>query len=497
MKLRQYAFLLLCALPFAACLKDKGNNDIKELNTFYVDTAGLQTSFEARQSLANLKVEPKVVYSGDTANLTYLWRLYATTSTYDTLSNARNLDAPVSLKSGTYPLELIVTEKTTGLRAFMQYSVQVLAAIPSGWMVAYEKDGNTDVDLIRATDFIANLVKDTMINQAYSRSNEGPMPGTPLNITYLSTSASYLFTTKDAGGLQNTDFRKVMTYPQLFVGETDPPYQFTSFHTGTYSQGMYINGKHAYWGSGGVMLGKLLTPDNTDNYEAAPFMVFMYARNGLFYDQQGMRFLFANQWSGTSSAFTNANAGARFNLNNMGKKLLHLERGFMQGLNNDPYKYAFFKDVSGNGRYLYVFNSQAPATPDVAALDISNVPDILDAKFYAISNKGPAIFYTTASKVYSFTYDYITNTYATPVAGFTAPAGEVITACTMFKSHLGNSAQTVYDSKLLFVATWNEATKTGKVHLFAINEVSGAVTPQPLKTWNVGGKVGSMGYKNA
>jgi hypothetical protein len=231
------------------------------------------------------------------------------------------------------------------------------------------------------------------------------------------------------------------------------------------------------------------------NYEAAPQVVFMANRNCLYYDQKGMRFLINEMFTNTSSAFANAGNAARFNLNNIGKKLIHMERGFMQGASSDPYKYAFFIEPDGSKRYLYIMDVQNAAAPDKAMLDISTAPEISDARFYAVSNKGPAVFYTTSSTIYNFTFDYVNNTYTPPVAGYRAPAGETITAFQMFKSHMADYNQVAFDSKFLLVATWNEIAKVGKLYLLSVNETSGAITPTPQKEWTVDGKVGAMSYK--
>lgn len=495
----KYILVIFLFSTLSACLKDTGNYTYKDLRTFYIDTAGMPISYTLMAGSAVADIAPKVVYDGDTANLSFLWRLYNTPTTYDTLSDARVLNARILVSEGTYPLEFIVTEKGTGLRAFMRYSIVISTAlaVPSGWMVAYERNDSTDVDLIRATNFISNVTRDTVYRNIYSRANNGPMAGLPKSIAYLSSSAgtTYLFTTKDAGAVSNNNFKRLLTFSQMFAGNSDPVYDFKGFNQGTASQGICVNGKWAYWGNTGYMVGKIVLPDGTDHYQAAPQVVYLGTKAGLLYDQQGMRFLCCNQISSTSTTFDKpTSTAARFGLDSIGKQLIHLERGYGTGTSSDPNKYGIFKDVTGDNRYLYVIDPLNTSRPDKALIDISTAPDILNAKFYTFSNLGPAAYYATATAVYSFTFNTDNNNYTTPAVGFTAPAGETISTVSLFKAYL-SSATGAYDSRLLLVGTWNETEKTGKVYLLKANETSGVIEATPLKVWNVAGKPGAMFYK--
>ena len=109
----------------------------------------------------------------------------------------------------------------------------------------------------------------------------------------------------------------------------------------------------------------------------------------------------------------NANPTARFNLNNIGKQVLFLDRGYGTD-GTDKYKYGFFKDVTGNGRYLYVIDTYTPLTPDIGVVDISTAPNILNAKFFATGYLGPVIFYATTTTVYYAQYG--SNAISIPVA---------------------------------------------------------------------------------
>ncbi len=493
MRMSKYMVMLAITVLFAACLKDEGNYDYIKLPDFRIDTVGQQTLFEVQQSLTPLVIHPKLVFDGDEADLTYLWRLYGGENKFDTLSFERVLNAPISRPAGvTYTVELQVTKKSNNLSTLMRYQVSVVSALSSGWLVAYEKDGGTDVDVIRAPEFISG-VRDTVIRNVFSKANGSALPGTPVSVLYLSTTLSYLYTSETGVKLQNTDFQKVQNFNQIFVGSVPQTIKPEGFWPGTFYRGALINDGDVYWMDSDVLIARVIVDDK--GYEAAPFVYYNYAKFGGFYDQLNMRFLTIEQYSSQAGKYANAASSARFNLNNIGKKLLFIERGF-GATSNDPHKYAFFKDVTGNGRYLYVISTSTPANPDIAAINISAAPNISDARFYAVGNLGPCAFYATSGTVYNFIIDYSGNTISSPVAGFKAPAGEEITCMKLFKgqgttSGVG-SINTANESKFMYVATWNGSE--ARVYLLGVNVTSGELT-SPLKTWAVGGKVGDMNYK--
>lgn len=500
MKSTKHIILSLAVLLLlGACYKDKGNYDYKEVPALYVDTAGTQTRFEVFQSQGKVTIDPKLVYEGDAARLSHQWRLYVSSGVFDTLSRSRQIDVTIARPPGTYTLEYEAVD-SSGRKALMQYTVVVVPPVPSGWMVAYETAGGTDVDVIRAPEFLAG-VRDTVMRNVYSERNGAPLPGKPVSIYYLTTAFTHLYTTQGGEKLQNTDFGFVQNYKQLFLlGNPPAPPAPQNFSPGTFNQGMLVDNGSVYWSAENMYVGKVSI--DARGYEAAPFVYYQYAKQGGFYDQLNKRFIMVEQQTSQASLYANANAAARFNLNNIGKHLVFIERGFGENPSPapDPYKYAVFKDVSGNGRWLYVINTQQPSTPDVAAVDITTAPDIQDAQFFAVSNLGPAMLYGTTQKVYNFQVNWTNNAISVPALAFQAPAGEEITCMTMLKG-LGNfgtgSVIADIDSRFLYIATWDATAGTGKVYLYAANITSGQLSAAPLRVWPVAGRVGAMGYKRS
>lgn len=480
-----------CVLTVSSCLKDEGNYNYVTLPDFYIDTIGQQTSFEIRQSVETLTIDPTVVVDVPDTDLVYQWRLYGGGGTIDTLGTEKVLDTFVGRAPGTYTAELQVTKRSIGLSALMRYQVIVVAPVPSGWMVAYEKDGGTDVDLIRAPEFISG-VQDNVLRNVYSTTNGAVLPGSPVSVLYISSSISYVFTTVGGVKVQNTDFATAQDFNQLFIGNPPSIVRPEAFWLGSFNRGTLVNNGSVYWFDSDVIVGEISI--DSRGYEAAPYIYAQLGQYGGFYDQRNMRFAIIQQQTSQAGLYADANSTAQFNLNNIGKELLFIERGFGQ-TNNDPHKYAFFKDVSGPGRYFYGINTATPATPDIVAVDISSAPDILDAKFYGVGNLGPCAFYGTEDKVYNFQIDYSDNSISTPTVGFQATAGEEITCMKLFKGQgtFGVGAITgANESRLMYVATWNGSE--GKVYLLNVNVTSGELSA-PVKSWTVGGKVLDMSYK--
>lgn len=498
----KYLFLFLtAALLLNACYKDKGNYNYIQLPNFYVDTAGTTTSFSVIQNINNISITPKIVYGGNVTELKGQWRLYIANGVFDTLSRNLKIDTVTNRAPGSYTLEFEATAPN-GLKALMQYSITVLppGAVLAGWMVAYERNGGTDVDVIRAQNFMtATVAQDTVYRNVYSSRN-GLLPGKPVAIYYTSAALTHIYTTETGTSVQNADFRRAQEFWQLFAGTSPETYKPEGFSPGSFNGAILVNNSKILWSDALTYVGEV-TPDAL-GYEAAPFAYVHFGQQCGFFDKKNRRFLFLQQQTSVFSTFQNADPAARFNLNNIGKDILWIERGFGQNTpgNADVYKYAFLKDITGNGRHLYVINTQQPSgRPDVAAVDISSAPEITAAKFYAASNLGPACFYGTGKTLYYFQVNTSANTISTPVTGFTAPAGEEIT-CVKLQKGIGTFGVSSVvaggiDSKYMFIATWNEQAKTGKIYLYEVNVTSGQLSSLPLRVWDIAGKVGDMWYK--
>ncbi|TDQ06314.1 PKD-like family lipoprotein [Pedobacter metabolipauper] len=495
-----YIFLLLATL--AACKKDNGNYDYKELPDFYIDTVGVQKTFETPQSIGTVVITPKVVYNGSESNLEYLWRVYGTTA--DTLSREKEFRSVIANNPGTYTAELQVKEKTTGIRALMRYTIIVNSPRPYGWLVAYETQagGSTDVALIRSTEIVKTITTDVVMRNIYSEVNGGPLAGTPVSIVsnVSSPAADMLFTSQTAVRLNRPDYKKLQDFNQLFVAGAPTPKPEAVMEVPFFGNHL-INDGEVYWQYSGLFIGKISV--DTKGYKAAPFGYAIYGKNGGFYDMLNRRFIYMEQQLSQAATYASPKAGstARFNLGNIGKDLVYVGIGFGQNgvsSNPDTYKYAFFEDIDKSKRWFYGINFTLPDQPDLCMVDISAMPNIFNAKYFELGTLGSVAFYANDQILYNFTYNNATNTASTPSVAFTAPAGEVITSIKLLKQPgSGYTGTESKSNRIMYVATWNAATKNGKVYLLDANPTSGSLMATPLKVYDGFGKIKEMCLKPA
>ena len=493
-----FALLIGVGLMVSSCLKDKGNYTYTNLPDFYIDTVGQQTSFQAYQNQGTVNINPKVVYAGDTANLTYRYTLYASSGAIDTLGTTKNLSKTITRAPGTYTIELEATEKTSGVKAFMRYGLVVLPPVAPGMMVLYEKNnspGNSEIDVISSPAFTTSTpaAVDSVFRGLYAQFNHNELlPGLPVPngfsfyVSPSGTTPVYVATTKSFVSLQRTDFQRLQNTSDLFLNATPATLNIEGVFAALSGFNLVNNGE-VYWSQDGVLVGKYAVGGG---YKAASHLGYMTGFTTTFFDEQNGRFIRGLQFNSLAEAFSAANAGRKFSLHNIQKKLLFYDRIA------DPNKFALFKDFNSENRYIYVTNPSTPQTPDVALIDVTGAPNINDAFLYAAGSVNTTAFYATPASVYYFTYSTSNSTYSTPVAGFTAPAGEVITAMKLHKSVTFAAVPAgTLESRQMFIGTWNPTTKVGKVYYVTVDATSGVMSA-PVKSWTINGKVGAFHYKS-
>lgn len=509
MKRIQYLWLLLIlSLIAVSCKKELTDQSMENLPDFYIDTVGLQTSFETNQSSGNVIIDPKVVYSGDENDLSYLWRVYGTTTggdptntniiPLDTIGYDKQLKSPIRFNPGDYIIELQVKDNVTGLTALMRYSVSVAASKPHGWLVAYEvaEGGSTDVALIRNTEIVPSLSKDTVMYNIYSEANGSPLIGAPLRV-FSNVSLprqDILLTDKEMSLLNRNDYQKVASFNQMFVGDPPPIMPEGIMEIPSFGNHM-INDGDVYWMYSGLYIGKI-TVDDAKGYKAAPFGFRIYGKNGGFFDKLNRRFIYLEQQVSQGFNFGSpTNPSVRFDLSNIGKDLLHIGDG-SDRTGDFTNQYAFFKDIDGSKIWFYGINFGTPLTPDLCKIDITSMTDIQNAKFFDLGILGSMALYATEEAVYNFVFDKNANVADPSTQGFVAPAGETITAIKLLKTsaaYVGGG--TSISNKFLYVATWNATTKDGKVYVLPINSTSGTIDPNPAKVFTGFGKIKDMTIK--
>lgn len=504
MKILKY-FIICTSLFILCCKKDKGNYDYVALDQFALDTVGLQSSYSVQQGRQLLTIDQKIL-AADTTDYTYLWRLYEvktnTLTRYDTLSRSRRLSSLINVEPGTSNvLELKITQKSTGLFKYYNFNVSTVSSIPDGFLAVYEKDGMTDADLIRGTNVLGSgtNIKDTVYrNIIYGGLGGKMLEGSPVSMIANANGVYIATTTTGINQFKNNSFTLLQDQNDIFLNNppstTSPQYIFN--HSASFT--MFINNGTVYWGLTSAPPGfigpSILTVNNAEvKYDAAPFIVYMLAKQGMFFDKLNRRFLYQEQGLATLVRFPSViSPSAKFNMDNIGKDIIWMgPKVASTAVANSNYRTAYFKDINGGSkRYLYIMDitlatstaTNGSANSSVGLIDISTLPEITEAKFYETSYSALNSFYATSTKLYSFLYNGATNSYSNVSNPFIAPAGEEITAIRLL--HTTNTNTTM---RRMAIATWNPTSKQGKVYMYKIPvPTSGEFDPTPVITTHPG-----------
>jgi len=492
-KLTYGVWVILCFVCYS-CQKDNTNTDLVTLPSVKIDTTGVQTSFEVQQGVNEISIDPKIVSDANT-NLTYLWRIYSTTGLSDTLDNKKAFKQVIKKVPGTYTLEF-QAKQNNGLSSFMRYNVKVVKQLEYGWVVAYETpEGATDVGFFRTPEIVKSISNDFVLTDLYKKANGAALPGSPVAIA-ISGNNNYLYSTKEAVGIYTSDYSKIVSFSQLFGGDPPTPHIQGIFGSGSYQ---LINNGTVYFMYSNLYLGEVVVDAKGYQVETGGGITYTGARSGVFFDVLNKRFIGLGQFSNQGTTFANANANARFNLNNLNKRLLYGD----QAETGNPFnskKVTIFEEFDKSKRWLLGIDFATAATPDMFMIDMAAMPNILDAKYFDISNLGPATspigYYATDNQVYNYNYSASNNSILYTRAGFTAPTGEVITAMKLFKDMgSGYTTADTRTNRILFIATWNASTNNGKVYLIGVNATSGDMVTTPMKVVEGFGKIKDMTLK--
>lgn len=215
----------------ASCYKDNGNYDyISEDEALKVTLGPLES--QSVKANAVLHIEPAI--SGDEdGQFSYLWYTLSSGDynvSRDTLSQERELNAPVNLKEGKYTLYYQVTNEANGVYRAVSAPLTVSATdITSGWYVMKEIEGGVDFDYHSLSS------KNDAFNFMTASLGMAPMAGKPVgmifqNGTYATEienadgtttkesnlTAFHIMTSKDYVTLSGSDFSVLKTLDQQF-----------------------------------------------------------------------------------------------------------------------------------------------------------------------------------------------------------------------------------------------------------------------------------------
>lgn len=492
--------LSLLGLGFTACKKDLGTYTYHPVDAPLVDTSTLAVHYSVEQ-FGNLTIQPKVNYQGDTANLSYQWLVYVKSLSSPTvgppivLATTRNINQAVSVAPGNYYLELIITDKTNNLKTTTRTLLDIQAAIETGWLVLHQSNGNSDVDFIASTNLSPAGPNKRMAN-LFTSSMGAPMPGNGrfIGFSRRSNSAFNWITVGTDKGIRRMNgftFALLGADNQLFRRTlVNPDYQA---YFANNNEEILVNAGNIQTFQFGIVQDALFNGQYDGDFQLAPFALYIdFPVYNLFaYDQLHSRFLRSSGANAIHafSTFIPEPAGA-FDPNNVGKDLLFMDMGYLHNI------FAFLKDKSGNGRYLYELSGTKvdDGAVAMAAYDMSALPEISNALFFQVGDLANVALYATDRTVYR--YDYSGSQTAT-VAYSGLPANETITCLRIFKPQRNAGAPAAEfvntNNAVVYIATWDGTQ--GKLYEMAMNVASGAINPTPLKVYTGFGKIVDMGTK--
>ena len=485
------------AAGFSACKKDEGNYSYHSVDAPLVDTSTLAATYSVQQ-YDSLLVTPTIQYKGDTGNLSYQWLVYvkslssATIGPPITLATTRNIKQAITVAPGNYYLELVITDKSNNLKTTTRTLLNILASIETGWLVLHENNATSDVDFI-ASKNLSPTGPEKRLSNLFLSTGGAAMPGSARFIGFARRSNSafnWITVATDQGIRRMNGF----TFAQLAADNNlfRRPLTTTNFqyYFSVSSTEAIINGNNLQTLQWGLVQDAYFNAPYEGDFTLAPSVIYVdypvYAT--YVYDQQHSNFLHSNSYNATHT-FVNftPSPAAPFDPGNVGKDLMFMDLGYQRNI------FAFFKDKTGNGRWLYTLNATKSDDGAVAmaTYDMSALPEITGAKFFQVGDLGNVALYATDRTVYRFDYS---GTKTATIAFDGLPANETITSFKIFKPRENTNAPaaefTTTNNAVVYIATWDGTQ--GKLYEMSMNVASGAIKATPLKVYTGFGKIKDM-----
>ncbi len=519
-KLRLFPILLLLMAIVISCAKDKGNYDYTILDPVDINGAALPQTYASTRFTDYLDINPTVTFKGEVVNttksqfpeLSFTWEMYIlsgnkTTEKY-TLANTQNLHHLMIQPEGTYQVVFTVTNTNTGVKSFAKFTASITPSLSEGWMVLYEKNGNSDVGVITNTEISKAVTTEKLFLDVYSASNGVPIQGSPGNIIFAKSAnptlsvtgiqTLYILSNKEIVNVAFGTFQKIgdPTYGIFF---NKPAVIAPSFISSTDGRKDIIinNNKlhrvdYTQSGSGTPQFGDALAGNYGTLAQWLPSAVSTTAFEAIVYDQTNKKFLKLGFRGAEVLPFNLVQTSTAFDVNNVGLTFVMAD----MGINN--WEYIVMKDAA-NKHFMLAANFREGETALIgkAKYDMSNCPEVTAINSVTTGYYGEVFYYSANNHLYQYKYSAGNTTDLL----WTAPAGETITkiALQKYNSNINHAVGTPFDPKnlckILYVATYNEATKVGTVYQMEVNVTNGAIIAGTQKSYTGFGKIKDMAWK--
>ena len=488
---RIYLMCLTFLVLFAhSCKEDLGNYDYKDTPVVMIDTTNMGGPI-AVQRYGTLRLAPKIsIPSGHEAE--YKWTLFdrptssAILPKSTVVSTEASLNTSIGEPEGNYGLELLVTDRSTGIVSTVVFRVEVVSNLEYGMIVLYQTDKGGDVDFIKTPQLSSTITKVEHLKHLFSASYGQYLSGTPrfignARVNFRPVNWITVAGSNYLGRFNANDFSFLRDQLDIFRRNNTVINPQAYRYISTNYQALINDGKLHVSTEITNEIDALFGGPAAGDYELAPYLTSKvnFSLYVVGYDQKKARFIRYFPSSHTMVDFTAPGVGQPFDLRNIGKDMLFMGEG------RNSHTYSVFKDKVGDKRWLYQIDFSSKSDDGmlgVAAYDMTHLPDIAAAKFYQAAAFGEYIYYATDQKVYNYSYSFSNSA----SEAFVVPSGEQIT-CIKFYRPSPNTAVADKEDRVLYVATWN-GTKA-KVYELGLNETSGLINAVPLQQFEVDGKV--------
>lgn len=511
-------FFLLATgtLALNACYKDKGNYTYTTLDKVLIDTTkqGIQSTY-ALERYETLKIAPKLSINGQEISnpesikndYTYTWSIYQTITggtvhSRDTLSTEFILDKPITKPSGSWNLVLTVKNLKTQVETYQKFIVEVSEAISDGWMVLYEKEGNTDVGLIIDDRSKLGATKSRVFTDVIKNSNGKPLEGKPVvllhSATALNSKEVLVASEKDLQAFNHSDFSSLFNFNSLFYSAPSNR-SIKALTTNNSRKEIIINDNKIHVAN--FTLGNALDrsvyfgPALSGSYGELASWNPKYIAQGydaIAYDKTNKKFIYSVSNSMQISDIPAQSATAEWDPNNVGLNFVAADYGFP----NNPLANEYMIMNNNTNTYLLTANFASAVATGFAQkkYDLTAHPESNSISAMAASSTGAYILYGATNNLYAFRYQINQSEKV-----WSAPTGEQITSVKFLKFyHTAVNAVKLTSlgaNQYIYVSTYNEMTKEGKVYNLKIDITNGTITPNTQREYTGFGKIVDMGYK--
>ena len=514
-------WLILCVCMYCtSCYKDKGNYEYKPLEKVLIDTANrnIRSDYSIYR-YDELAINPKIVFNGQeisskeqvSGKLAFTWSIYQATSggrlyTRDTISNELTLRKPIQKPAGRWVVILTVKDLSTKVEEYMKFNVQVDEQLSDGWMLLYEKNGNTDVGLIVDDWTKKNVVQTRTFSDMFQNSNGYPLLGEPRGLMHspstLATAEVIIASARNLVAVEKSSFQVFYPIEKLFWNFM-PGGEIKSISANNANGGrkeviIYNNRVHGVnHGSSSLSRINFFGAAYNGNYgdlEQWSATAFSASFEAVVYDKTNKKFLNIPTNGTAVQSFATQNLTAAFDVNNVGLDPEAFDWGRGNGTPVVGYEYAVMKNSTD--RFLLVSNFTNAATTQIAVgkYPITGIPLTTPIRTLNSAFGGNYALIGTDKTVYLHRYQQST----VAAAEWEAPANEEVTCVRLQKFYYNPVVTTVLlprPNTVVYISTWNEGTKMGKVYAYIIDQTNGTINKSTERVYSGFGKIKEMTYK--